>query len=56
MSHLFPKNKNLVVTQETKAGILPVNIEFSDDGNVYRVMMTQAKTYIKKIYIWIYQR
>ena len=47
----FPKNKNLSITQETKAGILPVNIEFSDDGNVYSVMMTQAKPILKDIHL-----
>ena len=47
----FPKNKSIVVTQETKAGILPVEIVFSDDGNVKRVMMTQAKSELRDIYL-----
>jgi PhzF family phenazine biosynthesis protein len=47
----FPKNNNLSITQETKAGILPVRIEFSDDGTVYRVMMTQAKPVLKDIHL-----
>lgn len=48
---LFPKNKNTIVTQETKAGILPVDIEFSDDGTVDRVMMTQGKPVLKDIHL-----
>jgi len=52
---LFPRNKNLVVTQETKVGILPVNIEFSDDCTVYRVMMTQAKPILKDIHLDIFE-
>jgi len=51
----FPNNHNLVLRQETKAGILPVSIEFSDDGNVYRVMMTQRKPILKDIYLDIYE-
>ena len=48
---LFQKNHNLVVTQETKAGILPVSIEFFDNGNVNRVMMTQKKPILKDIFL-----
>jgi len=48
---LFKKNLNLVVTQETKAGILPVSIEFFDDGKINRVMMTQGKPILKDIYL-----
>ena len=51
----FPEYKNLSVTQETKAGILPVNIEFSDDCTVYRVMMTQAKPILKDIHLDIFE-
>jgi len=51
----FPENKNLSVTQETKAGILPVNIEFLDNGTVYRVMMTQAKPILKDIHLDIFK-
>ena len=49
---LLPNNNNnLVVRQETKAGILPVTIEFSDDGKVNRVMMAQKKPILKDIYL-----
>jgi len=46
---LFQKRKRLTVTQETKAGIFPVDIAFSDDGNVDKVMMTQKKSIYKNI-------
>lgn len=52
---LFPKNYNSVVKQETKAGILPVSIEFSDEGSVNRVMMTQKKPILKDIHLDIYE-
>ncbi len=55
MEGLFPNNYNMVVRQETKAGILPVSIKFSDDGNVVRVMMTQKKPILKDIYLDIYE-
>ncbi len=55
LENFFPNNKNISVTQETKAGILPVNIEFSDDGTVYRVMMTQAKPILKDIHLDIFE-
>ena len=45
----FPKNINKVVSQETKAGILPVEIFFDDAENVDRVMMKQAKPVLKNI-------
>ena len=47
----FPRDHNSIVTQETKAGILPVTIEFFDDKNVNRVMMTQKKPILKDIYL-----
>lgn len=47
----LPKQKKVVVTQETRAGILPVLIEFNEDGTVDRVMMTQGKPTIKDIYL-----
>jgi PhzF family phenazine biosynthesis protein len=47
---LFSSSKNVVVTQETKAGILPVYIEFSEDGNLDRVMMAQNRAKFKDIY------
>jgi len=47
---LSPK-KDLVVTQETKAGILPVHVYFNDDMKVNRVMMTQTKPIYKNIHI-----
>lgn len=43
-------SQDCVVFQETKAGILPVNIMFSDDKTVDRVMMTQRKPIYKDIY------
>jgi PhzF family phenazine biosynthesis protein len=39
---------NTVLTQETKAGILPVELYFSD-GKINKVMMTQAKPILKDI-------
>jgi len=45
---LSPK-KNYVVTQETKVGILPVNIYYTDDKKIDRVMMTQSKPIYKNI-------
>jgi PhzF family phenazine biosynthesis protein len=42
--------ENITVTQETKAGILPVEIIFSEE-NVERVMMTQVKPILKDIQI-----
>ena len=42
--------RDTVVRQETKAGVLPVNIFFKDDGVVDRVMMTQRKPIYKNIY------
>jgi len=47
----LPKDKNIIVRQETKAGILPVDIEFSNDGEIKRVMMTQGKPVLKDIYL-----
>jgi PhzF family phenazine biosynthesis protein len=55
LENFFPNNKNISVTQETKAGILPVNIEFSDNGTVNRVMMTQAKPILKDIHLNIFE-
>lgn len=40
--------KNSIITQETKAGILPVEILFSGN-NVNKVMMTQGKPILKDI-------
>jgi len=48
---IFPGNRNIIVKQETKAGVLPVSVEFSDDGEVDRVMMTQKKPIFKDIYL-----
>ncbi len=42
------KNK-ITITQETKAGVLPVDIRFSDNGTVETVMMTQKKSIFKDI-------
>lgn len=51
LENYFPEKNNKIVTQETKAGILPVNIYFSDDGVINRVMMTQRKPILKDIYL-----
>jgi len=45
---IFSQNINTVITQETKAGVLPVDIYFSDE-TVDRVMMTQATPRYKDI-------
>jgi len=47
---VFSQNINTVVTQETKSGVLPVDIYFSDE-TVDRVMMTQAMLRCKDIYL-----
>jgi len=46
----FSPKKNNVVTQETKAGILPVNIYYNDNKKIDRVMMTQSKPIYKNIH------
>jgi PhzF family phenazine biosynthesis protein len=51
---IFEKKQNMILTQETKAGILPVSIEFFDDGKINRVMMTQKKPILKDIYLDIF--
>ena len=51
LQDFFPDKINKIVTQETKAGIFPVNIDFTQDGNVSRVMMTQGKPILKDIYL-----
>jgi len=43
--------KNISLTQETKVGVLPVNIYFKDCGKIDRVMMTQVKPRLKNIYL-----
>ena len=43
-----------VVTQETKAGVLPVDIIFSDNV-IDKVMMTQAKPILKDIHLDIFE-
>jgi PhzF family phenazine biosynthesis protein len=48
---LFEKKNNITLIQETKAGILPVTIEFLDNGDLSRVMMTQDKPILKDIYL-----
>jgi PhzF family phenazine biosynthesis protein len=47
----FQGDKTTKITQETKAGVFPVDIEFTDDKKVNRVMMTQDKTTLKDIYL-----
>ncbi|HUS99166.1 MAG TPA: PhzF family phenazine biosynthesis protein [Candidatus Thermoplasmatota archaeon] len=51
---VLPNKKNLV-TQETKAGILPITIFYDDDAKVDRIMMTQKKPIYKNIHINISQ-
>lgn len=46
---LFPNGSKITITQETKAGLLPVDIIFSHDGVVDNVMMTQKKSICKNI-------
>lgn len=48
---ILEKKQNMILTQETKAGILPVSIEFLDDGKIHRVMMSQDKPVLKDIYL-----
>jgi len=45
---VFSQNINTIITQETKSGVLPVDIYFSDEA-VDRVMMTQATPRYKDI-------
>jgi len=47
----FPDKKNMTLTQETNVGVLPVNIEFSDDKKLERVMMHQSMPVIKDVKI-----
>ena len=47
-------NKNKILTQETKAGILPISIEFNKKGILERVMMKQASLVIKDIHLDIF--
>jgi len=49
LNGVFPQDKEIVVTQETKAGILPVSIYFSK-GKVDKVMMTQGQAIYKNIH------
>ncbi len=44
-------DKKIVITQETKAGILPVDIEFTKDKKIDKVMMYQSKTILKNVHI-----
>jgi PhzF family phenazine biosynthesis protein len=43
--------QDTILTQETKAGIFPIDITFNDVGKIDNVMMTQAKPTIKDIYL-----
>jgi len=51
LEDFFPEKINKTVTQETKAGILPINIDFTEDGSIGRVMMTQGKSILKDIHL-----
>ena len=44
-------NKNKILTQETKVGILPISIEFNAEGILERVMMKQASPIFKDIHL-----
>jgi len=48
---ILEKKQNKILTQETKVGILPVYVEFLDDGNINRVMMSQYKPIFKDIHL-----
>lgn len=48
---LITGNDVITKTQETKAGILPVEIHFSSKGIVEKVMMHQPKPVLKDIYL-----
>ena len=48
LDEVFSQNINTIITQETKSGVLPVDIYFSDEA-VDRVMMTQATPRYKDI-------
>jgi len=50
LHRMFPR-KNSVVTQETKAGILPVSLLYSDENVIEKVMMTQKKPIYKNIHL-----
>ena len=47
-------NKNKILTQETKVGILPISIEFNEKGILERVMMKQASPILKDIHLDIF--
>jgi len=47
---MLSSKKRNVVTQETRAGILPVSIYYTDDKKIERVMMTQRKPIYKNIH------
>ena len=51
LERVFPRNRNIILNQETKAGVLQVSIEFTSDGEIDRVMMTQKKPVLKDIYL-----
>ena len=51
LEDFFPDKINRIVLQETKAGVFPVNINFTEDGNIDRVMMTQRKPIFKDIHL-----
>ena len=48
---VFNQDKNTVVTQETNVGILPVNIEFTQDKKLERVMMHLGEPVLKDVKI-----
>ncbi len=46
----FSKKKKYIITQETKAGILPVTMYYTDYKTIDRVMMTQNNSIYRDIY------
>jgi PhzF family phenazine biosynthesis protein len=49
--NFFKDKTNKILSQETNAGILRVEIDFEDDGVVSRVMMTQGRPVLKDIHL-----
>jgi len=49
LENKFQYKKNITVTQETTVGVLPIDIEFSNDKELERVMMHQSKPVIKNV-------
>jgi PhzF family phenazine biosynthesis protein len=50
----LPVEKQITITQETNAGILPVDVFYDVDEKIDRIMMTQRKPIYKNIYFDIF--